>query len=506
VCLRLLSRPWLIVACSCAVLAQTDLIAVDPFKSIPLPGRGQFAVFHADAPLLAIGVPQGVVTYQLADGQSSTRTACPKGLPTAGAASRDGLRIAVGCEDGSVVVLDWGGQSPAVVLGRAHAKRVASLGFAPNNLELVSGGDDGSAVIWDLAGRRESARFSANPKRPFVFVGYTPNGLSVVAVTKDAQIIERDTKTGRSLRNDSLTDNSAFSASLDASGTLLAIGSEFARINKGAMMRTASPSDFYREDRLLFYDLAQGKIAKQIDGVDGQLTALSISCDSRFLAATRQRAKRTYLSIFDVQRGVEVFSQESFDRAALAGFSPNGKYLAALGVRGELTVLSIDGIRCGTRDDTPTISGARIRILGSKEPLLAVAADVTLAVMDLDSLRLDKDIGRTVAALLRSRIAGAKLRMVAMERMQEIMRQQNFEMSDRTDSLTAVALGKILNAKKMIFGTVSALGTSYHVSVQLVDVETAAIDGIREVLCERCRLEDLPEVVALLRTAIVSTR
>jgi len=504
--MRLLNIILVMLGCSCATIAQTDLIAVEPFKSIPLPGRGHFAVFHPDSLMVAISTPQGIFTYNIDDGRMSTRTACSRGLATAGAASRDGSRLAVGCEDGSVVVLDWAGSSVPTVLGRAHTKRVVSINFAPNNVELVSGSEDGSAVVWDLGGRREGARFSANPKRPIIFVAYTPSGLSIVAVTKDGQVLERDAKTGRSLRNDLLTDNSAFSASLDASGTLLAIGSEFARLNKGAMMRTASPSDYYREDRVIFYDLAQGRIAKQIDGVDGQLTSVGMSCDSRFLAATRQRAKTTRISIFDVQRGVEVFSQESFDRAAVASFSSNGEYLADLGTLGELTLFNVDGVRCGTREDVQTVAGSRIRILGAKDPLLSSKADATLAVMDLDSLRVDKDVGRTVAALLRSRIVGANLRVVAMERMQEIIRQQNFEMTDRTDSLTAVALGKILNANKMLFGSVSALGTSYHVSVQLVDVETARVDGIREALCERCRLEDMPEVVALLRTAIVRAR
>jgi len=90
--------------------------------------------------------------------------------------------------------------------------------------------------------------------------------------------------------------------------------------------------------------------------------------------------------------------------------------------------------------------------------------------------------------------------------MQEIIKQQNFQNSDRTNSTTAAALGRILNANKMIFGSVSALGGTYIVSVQLVDVETGIIEGIREVQCQRCGLQDLPEVVAHLHPLLVETR
>jgi hypothetical protein len=482
--------------------AQTDLIDVVPGVSLTVPGKGQFVVFHPSLPLAAVGVQRVVLVYGLEDGRSSEIAQCPKGSPVAGASSRDASRLAVGCDDGSILLSDWEAHSPPVVISRGQGKSIASVNFSPDSTEVVSAGEDKTVVVWDVVGRREIRRFT-EPKRPLIFAGFTTNAVSIVALTDNGQLFEWDSKTGRSLRQSSLTDNSVLSGALNTAGTLLAIGTEFAQLSKMSLLRSADPADFHREDRLLLYDLGKGAIVKQIEEIDGQLRGLSFSADNRFLAATRQKTKHTYLSVFDLQRGVEVFSQEAIDGARLAGFSPNGSYLAGLSLQGQLAVFKVKGIQLAAA--VGDLAGQKIRSTSpSEEPLLRSSSSLTLAIMDLDSLGLEKDVGRSVSEMLRNRIVGANLRVVATDRMQAIIKQQNFQLSDRTDSLTAVALGKILNANKMIFGSVSALGTTYTVDVQLVDVETARVEGIREIMCQRCGLEDLPAVVAQLQALLVS--
>jgi hypothetical protein len=75
--------------------------------------------------------------------------------------------------------------------------------------------------------------------------------------------------------------------------------------------------------------------------------------------------------------------------------------------------------------------------------------------------------------------------------------------SDRFDPLTAVGLGRALGIRKMIFGSISRLDTTFTINVRVIDVETLKNDGEREVTCQRCTLEDLPGAVAVLKTALV---
>ena len=56
------------------------------------------------------------------------------------------------------------------------------------------------------------------------------------------------------------------------------------------------------------------------------------------------------------------------------------------------------------------------------------------------------------------------------------------------------------------FGSVSKLGTTFTINVRMVDVKTLQNEGEREIMFQRCELEDLPGAVALLKTAQAVSR
>jgi len=143
-------------------------------------------------------------------------------------------------------------------------------------------------------------------------------------------------------------------------------------------------------------------------------------------------------------------------------------------------------------------------VTSATQPIIRSDMELTLAVMDLDALSVERDVGTSVADMIRTHIGKHPgITMIERTRMQQVLKEQNIQNSDRTDSLTAVILGRYLNVKKMLFGSVSALENHYTIHVELVDVETGAIDGIREVQCQACSLKDLPPGVARLGAVVV---
>jgi hypothetical protein len=88
------------------------------------------------------------------------------------------------------------------------------------------------------------------------------------------------------------------------------------------------------------------------------------------------------------------------------------------------------------------------------------------------------------------------VRVVDQQHQDEIIKAQNFQVSDRADRATAVRLGRILGVRKMVFGRLSRLGTSFSLNLLLVDVETAAQEGTRETRCANCELGDLQAFVS----------
>ena len=132
---------------------------------------------------------------------------------------------------------------------------------------------------------------------------------------------------------------------------------------------------------------------------------------------------------------------------------------------------------------------------------------LSVAILHFDGRNLNPDTGAAIADMIRNRLAGSPhLELVDRGRMDQILREQNIQNSDRVDSAAAVRLGKILNVGKLIFGSVSQLGASFTINAQIVDVETSRVDGIREVLCQRCQLDDLPRAAAVLGEAMLQRK
>jgi hypothetical protein len=87
--------------------------------------------------------------------------------------------------------------------------------------------------------------------------------------------------------------------------------------------------------------------------------------------------------------------------------------------------------------------------------------------------------------------------------MESVLQEQDFQYSDRVDASTAVKIGRMLGAEKMVFGAVSKLDTRFTISVRAVDVETGAVDGGREVTCQPCSASDLEEAVITMKPFLV---
>ena len=378
-----------------------------------------------------------------------------------------------------------------------------SLNFSPDGAQLISAGADKNLIVSDAVSGREITRLPNPVNKAFVFAGYSARNHTIVGVSETGLIVEWNPGTGKLLRQVQDADTNVFAAALNGSGLLLAISTEFAKLNKAALTRAANPSDFYRKERLAIYDLGQGRMVKEIDGVDGQHRSLSFSADSRYLSAVREKVRGSLVSVYDVQRGVEVESTPSQSGSLAAAFSPDARWLASASQGGAIAIFAVTGVQRGT--EAGDLIGTRYRITSKESaPLLAPAAPLRLAVMDLETNGIDPGVGRAVADQIRNRINGtANVQVVERRAWTQVINEQNLQMSDRIDPLSAVSLGRGLGLQKMIFGSVSKLDTTFTINVRVIDVQTLKNEGEREVTCQRCSLDNLPEAVALLKTALV---
>jgi formylglycine-generating enzyme required for sulfatase activity len=73
----------------------------------------------------------------------------------------------------------------------------------------------------------------------------------------------------------------------------------------------------------------------------------------------------------------------------------------------------------------------------------------------------------------------------------KILGEAKFQQTGCTDESCTIEAGRILGVGKMVVGTVTKLGETYIVSLQLLNVETAAVETSANETCKKCALDDL---------------
>jgi len=122
---------------------------------------------------------------------------------------------------------------------------------------------------------------------------------------------------------------------------------------------------------------------------------------------------------------------------------------------------------------------------------------IPIAILNLDAkgVGLKKGVADVVTESVRYEFSKQKdFDLVAREKMEQLAKEKAFQLSGCTDISCAVQIGKALNVKKMVVGSVGKLGQKYLVFLRVVDVEKENVEcsdkGEGEV-----RVEEIPSLV-----------
>lgn len=110
------------------------------------------------------------------------------------------LRIAVGCEDGTISV--WSGRVDSILWEKkGHAFSVNAIAFSPDQSRLATASDDGRVCMWDgLTGDCTWQPFEVEGQSPVCAVAFTSAGRSIAAGSWDDGVHFRDVETGEMLK------------------------------------------------------------------------------------------------------------------------------------------------------------------------------------------------------------------------------------------------------------------------------------------------------------------
>lgn len=133
-----------------------------------------------------------------------------------------------------------------------------------------------------------------------------------------------------------------------------------------------------------------------------------------------------------------------------------------------------------------------------------------IAVLELSADGITKAESQTLTNRLRSELVKTGA-FIVLERgeMDDILKEQGFQLSGCTSNECAVEAGKLLNVREMVAGSVGKVGTLYSIDVRLIDVETGEIVKTVTEDCqcpiERVLTQSIRKVAYKLAGRIVTT-
>ncbi len=101
---------------------------------------------------------------------------------------------------------------------------------------------------------------------------------------------------------------------------------------------------------------------------------------------------------------------------------------------------------------------------------------INVAVNDLNAKGIDRESADIISDRLRAELfkTGA-FNVVERDQMEEVLKEQGFQQSGCTSDACVVEIGQLLGVSNMIAGTIGKIGSTFTISIRLIDVATGKI-------------------------------
>lgn len=482
--------------------AQQEFVSYAPWASYTTRGKVTVLVYSYSGAALAIGSSDGTVTVYAVATRQATATWSVNRAVLALAFSRDDRYVVVGTDGGGAMVRDQhSGLARALGGDRGVVRAVA---VNPTNDLIATTTERNDIVFWGVETAQEAGRITRAHEKNIRFLMFQGRGDLIVSIGEDRQIVQWDVKSKQRRRQTVEADPYIFGTAGSPGGEWVITGTEQTQLPGYRGGRGVVRQGLAYIDQVKIYNLETGIAEKIIDGLVVEPRKISLSADYKVIAVGERDTKRSTVGLWDVDRGVRIGEIASPAPITDVAFSPDGRWLAFGDEAGQVNVQSVKGVQPRLAY-SGNLTGRKYVLTSPPAPLVKPSRRMRIAILDLDDNGVGRSVANAIADQLANRLAANPgVRLVERRRMNLLLAEQNLQASGRTDAATAVQMAKILNVQKVVLGAVAKLGTTMTITAQLVDVETAAIDGVREMQCNNCALEDLSQAVAELTSSLVA--
>jgi hypothetical protein len=128
----------------------------------------------------------------------------------------------------------------------------------------------------------------------------------------------------------------------------------------------------------------------------------------------------------------------------------------------------------------------------------AAGTRTSLAVYPIKPAGADSSLATAMTALLSSKLTPSpRLRVIEEAMLKTVIERQATNVSDLCDDTQCqVAIGKLVQAQKLVTGDLARFGSKYILSLKLVDIQTGAMEFATEDSCA-CGEDQLDKLVAV---------
>jgi TolB-like protein len=466
--------------------------------------------FSSDGRRILAASRSGQITVRsLADSATAWEGQHPVSVPVRFAAFLEGDSLAVTVdEDGGIALHPlFRAGDPTWLEGSG----LAPVRFAldPDRRILAMAGD-GRIEVVDLRERRRVGVIEAGGAlRDPLFLAFDRWGGQLQALSVDGTMTAFSPGTLEPLRQVTLQSSTLagsrtrlHAAGQDGTANILVTALEEVALPRGGLRGQARPGDLVRRDLLLVFDWHSGTEIRQVVPEAGVVDALVVGPGNDHVVMARGAEIR----VVDLRRGAQGVAIESPGPVGHLAIDRQAELLAVATSGGEVAVWSMEYRERTLAEqlNEPDQGGlaGRLRILGDDAPAIPSDEPAVLAILPFDDRDGDGALSRTLANFLTTQLANLEhLTVVERLRLDALLEEQELARQGITEP-GGLRLGRLLNARYVVLGSIGTSGSSFTFSARIMDTETGEVRAGRTVFCEECRPGELFEAIEMLGYAI----
>lgn len=387
------------------------------------------------------------------------------------------------------------------------------LDLSPDNRLLIACGKSDDILIWDFPIGKLKGTLKGH-KDDVVFASFNLNGDQILSISEDKQMIVWNPAQMKQIRKTQLEPTTIKNSGIDVISArcspdkyFVALGIEEHALAKD---RVSMIFNYY----VTFFDWNTGRELKTIQGSNKKIEFFCTSPDKNYIITDNSTLRETQFSIWNIQKGIAEQTYELSGDITSVDFCENGKYVVISykdKSNSGVNVYQVSGVSGYDRFNQNQVViqkmnsefGESCKLTISSEPLLQLGEKKKLAVTYFVAQGITEDAAKIATSLLEGKLVNSKyVTLIERNQINKVLDELKIQISGLNES-SAVDIGKQLNANYILIGTLNKLGSTIILTTKLVNVETAQIEGVREVQCLNATIENINDMVSMLAPTIV---